>query len=143
GELAGLELTPTLDIDAELPLGRLRGEEIRWLQRLQPFGQGNAEPLFLSRGVLVAESRPVGNPSASSGQARHLRLKLKDGAVTWPAIAFDLGEMAVEPGQRVDVVYSLSAERRGEDAPSLRSGQALELRVKDMALAGQSIEHRT
>ncbi|MDP2950106.1 MAG: DHH family phosphoesterase, partial [Chloroflexota bacterium] len=47
GELAGLELTPTLDIDAELPLGRLRGEEIRWLQRLQPFGQGNAEPLFL------------------------------------------------------------------------------------------------
>jgi len=140
-ELAGLELAPTLDIDAELPLSRLRGEEIRWLQRLQPFGQRNPEPTFLSRGVLVTESRPVGNPSASSGLAKHLRLKLKDGAVTWPAIAFNLGpalrvlkgDAAVEAGQRVDVVYSLSAERRGgEDAPSLHSGQALELRVKDL-----------
>jgi single-stranded-DNA-specific exonuclease len=118
-ELAGVELLPTLEIDAELPLGSLRGEEIRWLQRFRPFGQANPQPTFLSRQVLVAESRPVGN------DGRHLRLKLKDGSVTWPGIAFDLGAHATAPGHRVDVVYSLGADRRGDGA--------LELRIQDLA----------
>jgi single-stranded-DNA-specific exonuclease len=121
-ELAGAELSPALAIDAELPLGHLRGDDIRWLQRFQPYGQGNPEPTFLSRGVSVAEARLLGN----NGQ--HLRLKLKDGPVTWPAIAFDMGERAVEAGQRVDVVYSLASERRGDDA--------LELRIKDVVPSG-------
>jgi len=125
--LVRVELSPALDIDAELPLARLRGEEIRWLQSFAPHGQGNPEPTFLSRGVLVAEARPVGN------DGRHLRLRLKDGPVTWPGVAFDLGELAMEPGQRADVVYSLTVDRRGGDAHSAGSGQALELRVKDLA----------
>jgi len=119
-ELAGVELSPPLAIDAELPLGRLRGEDIRWLQHFQPYGQGNPDPTFLSRGVFVAEVRLLGN----NGQ--HLRLKLKDGPVTWPAIAFGMGERAVEAGQRVDVVYSLASDRRGNGT--------LELRIKDLVL---------
>jgi single-stranded-DNA-specific exonuclease len=128
-ELAEVELSPALVIDAELPLGRLRGEDIRWLQRFQPYGQSNPEPTFLSRGVSVAETRRLGN----NGQ--HLRLKLKDGPVTWPAIAFDMGERAVEAGQQVDIVYSLASERRGDDA--------LELRVKDLAASAWNEEPRT
>jgi len=136
--LMGVELSPAFDIDAEVPLAHLRGEEIRWLQSFAPHGQGNPEPTFLSRGVLVAEARLLGN------DGRHLRLKLKDGPVVWPAIAFGLGEAAVEPGERVDVVYSLAVDRRGGDAHSAGSGQALELRVKDLAPAafGQSLEPR-
>ena len=118
-ELAGAELSPALVIDAELPLGHLRGEDIRWLQRFQPYGQGNPDPTFLSRSVSVVEMRLLGN----NGQ--HLRLKLKDGPVTWPAIAFGMGERAVKAGQRVDVVYSLASDRWADDA--------LELRVKDLA----------
>ena len=43
----------------------------------------------------------------------------------------------MEPGQRVDVVYSLAVDRRG--------GDALELRVKDLAPteSGQNQEPRT
>jgi single-stranded-DNA-specific exonuclease len=119
-ELARVELSPPLAIDAELPLGRLRGEDIRWLQCFQPYGQDNPQPTFLSRGVSVADARLLGN------DGQHLRLKLKDGPVTWPAIAFGMGERAVEAGQRVDVVYSLASDRRGDDA--------LELRIKDLAL---------
>jgi len=135
--LAGVELSPALDIDAEVPLGRLRGEEIRWLQSFAPHGQGNPEPTFLSRGALVVEARAIGNAG------RHLRLKLKDGPVTWPAVAFDLGEAAVEQGQRVDVVYTLAADRRGGDAASARSGRALELRVKDLAPTARNQEPET
>ncbi len=118
-ELAAMELWPSLEIDAEVPLARLRGEEIRWLQSFAPHGPGNPEPTFLSRDVLVVEAWPVGN------DGQHLRLKLKDGPVTWPAMAFDLGEMASETGRRVDVVYSLVVDRRRKDE--------LELRVKDLA----------
>jgi len=138
--LAGVELSPALDIDAEVPLARLRGEEIRWLGSFAPHGQGNPEPTFLSRGALVAEARTIGN------DGRHLRLKLKDGPVTWPAVAFDFGDTAIERGQRVDVVYSLAVDRLGgPSADGARSGQALELRVKDLAPteSGQNQEPRT
>jgi single-stranded-DNA-specific exonuclease len=138
--LAGVELVPAIDIDATLPLGSLRGREIRLLSQMGPFGEGNPEPTFLSRGVEVVECRIVG----SDGQ--HLRLKLRDAqgtgsrrdrqVVTWPAIAFGLGEAGVREGQRLDVVYSLASDR-GENAlaPSTGPGQALELRVKDIAVA--------
>jgi single-stranded-DNA-specific exonuclease len=127
--LAGLELTPTIDIDAAVPLHRMSGEFIRWLPALAPFGQGNPEPTFLSRGLEVVEARVLG----SDGQ--HLRLKLRDGPVTWSAIAFGFGPASrapidAEPGRPLDVVYSFATDRFGQGA--------LELRVKDMAPAGQS-----
>jgi single-stranded-DNA-specific exonuclease len=129
--LAGVKLVPTIDIDAALPLSALRGREIRLISQMGPFGEGNPEPVFLSRGVEVVECRILG----ADGQ--HLRLKLRDahdggGRVTWPAIAFGLGEAEVREGQRLDVVYSLAADRGGD--PSTGSGQALELRVKDVAV---------
>jgi single-stranded-DNA-specific exonuclease len=128
-ELSGVELTATIDIDAALALGSLRGHEIRLLSRMAPFGEGNPEPTFLSRGVEVVEAMTMGE------DGKHLRLKLRDGngagaKVTWPAVAFGLGEADVREGQRIDVVYSLAADRRGE-------GMALELRVKDVAASGQ------
>ncbi len=121
--LAGVELVPVIDIDAALPLGALRGRETRLLSQMGPFGQGNPEPTFLSRDVEVAECRIIGS------DGKHLRLKLRDqygagAGVTWPAIAFGLGEAGVRKGQRLDVVYSLAADHRGN---------GLELRVKDLA----------
>ncbi|MCH7811742.1 MAG: single-stranded-DNA-specific exonuclease RecJ [Chloroflexi bacterium] len=117
-QLAGRDLTPAIEIDAELPLSALRGEEIRWLGRLAPHGIGNPEPAFLSRGVLVAELRTIGKDGA------HLRLKLRDGPVVWPAIAFRQDGGGIAEGGRADLVYTISAERRSRDG--------LELRVLDL-----------
>ncbi|MDE3095833.1 MAG: single-stranded-DNA-specific exonuclease RecJ [Chloroflexota bacterium] len=105
--LSGVELVPVLEIDCNLPLRALGGEEIRWLARLGPFGVGNPAPTFLARGVTVAEARYVGNG------AQHLKMKLRDGGATWPAIGFDLGECAVEEGDRVDVVYGIGGDGYG------------------------------
>ena len=117
-QLAGRDFTPMIDIDAELPLSSIRGDEIRWLARMAPHGVGNREPVFLSRNVLVAERRNVGRDGA------HLRLKLRDGAVTWPAIAFRQEGADIEEGALVDAVYALSADRL--------SNQGLQLRVLDV-----------
>ena len=118
--LAGAELTPTIDIDAEVPLQGLGGEEIRWLACLAPHGVGNPEPAFLSRGVAVLDCRTVG------ADGKHLWLKLRDGAVVWPAIAFGLGE--VEVGELMDLVYSVGVD-------PWESG-SLQLVVRDLAPSG-------
>jgi len=125
-KLAGLDLRPAVDIDAELPLASLRGEEIRWLARMAPHGIGNPEPVFLSRNVLVLERQAVG------ADAAHLRLKLRDGAVVWPAIAFRHDGDGIEEGTRVDVVYSLGADRMISDG--------LQLRVLDVRPAGLELQ---
>jgi len=103
-----------------VPLGDLDGETIRWLKHLEPFGQDNPQPVFLSRQVRVMEARAIGE------DGQHLRLKLRDGRVTWPAIAFDLGGALPAAGRTVDIVYSLAADRRMADG--------LEIRVHDLKL---------
>jgi len=50
--------------------------------------------------------------------------------VTWPAIAFGMGERDVRTGQRVDIVYSFCSDRG--------SNGGLELRVRDMAPAART-----
>ncbi len=115
--LAGLDLAPVIEVDAEVGLREVGREEIRWLGKLAPCGVGNPEPVLLSRGVTVVESRVIGS------DRKHLRLKLKDGYATWPAIGFGLGDVRVTPGQRVDAVFSLSRDRDG----------SLQLTIHDLA----------
>ena len=121
-ELEGQDLAPVLEIDAEWPLDELRSQEIRWLGKLEPHGQGNPDPTLLSRKVTVVEAKTVGADDA------HMRLKLKSGAVSWPAIAFRWEGELPEAGSCVDVVYSLSADSYG---PS-ENGGALQLTVLDL-----------
>ncbi len=99
-ELEGVELTPTLEIDVEVPLREVNGALWKALQALRPFGEGNPEPLLLSRNVRVERQRPVGDGS-------HLKLTLSDKGVWWDGIAFRQGEWAGRLPERVDVVYYL------------------------------------
>ncbi len=121
--LAGKELVPLLEIDANLPLSSLRGDEIRWLAKIGPFGIGNPVPTFLARDVLVADTRWVGNGD------KHRRLVLRDGKISWSAFAFDMGDISVEEGERVDIVYTVEAS--SPDRP-------IELRIEDLRPARQS-----
>jgi len=102
--LAGVDLSPVLDIDVELPLRDLRGDEIRWLGRLAPHGIENEEPVFLSRNVLVRDIRAVGK------DGDHLKLKLKDGPATWPAIAFRQYGDGIAPDTLIDLVWTLTSD---------------------------------
>jgi single-stranded-DNA-specific exonuclease len=127
-ELAGKELVPLLEIDANLPLRALRGDEIRWLARLGPFGIGNAVPTFLARDVLITDVRWVGDGD------KHRRLVLRDGKVSWSAFAFDMGEIPAAEGDRVDIVYTIEAGR--PDRP-------IELRVEDLRVTSPAVLRET
>lgn len=122
-QLAQLELHPRLIIDAEVPLSALDGETCSLIQKLSPFGQGNPEPTFLSRRVEVVECRNFGN------QDKYLKLKLKQGDVTWQAVDFNSRRTPEEMPHYIDVVYNLGKGRwNGEEV--------LRLTLRDVAPAG-------
>ncbi len=118
-ELGGKELLPTLHIDAQVSLFEMDWAAAEWLKRLEPCGYANPAPLFLSRGLAVLESRPIGP------EKQHLKLKVGENHRVMDAIAFGLGERCAELGQRVDLVYSLEVnEWHGE--------RTLQLNVQDI-----------
>jgi single-stranded-DNA-specific exonuclease len=106
-QLAGLDLRPRLDIDAEVALSDLVGDAFRSMQRLAPFGQGNPLPTFLTRGVRVIECRAMG----SNGD--HLRFKLKQGGIVWDGVGFGMGDSIPALDVPLDIVYSLEVDHWG------------------------------
>ncbi|MFH1031406.1 MAG: single-stranded-DNA-specific exonuclease RecJ [Chloroflexota bacterium] len=106
-ELAGVDLRPTIDVDAEITLRDLGGNTFPSIQKLAPFGQGNPAPTFLSRWVEVIDSRSMGN-------GEHLRLKLKQGGTIWDGVGFGLGKSEVFP--LLNIVFNMEMDRwNGEE----------------------------
>ena len=99
-ELADFDLQPTLTADVEVPLVDLRPELLSQLDRLQPTGYGNKQPLFLSHGVQIKHARTVGKDNA------HLKLAVSDGWITFDAIAFRQGDWIDAMPKNVDLIYT-------------------------------------
>ena len=63
------DFEPSLNFDAELSLDQVTPELFNLLQRLEPFGVGNPQPVFASRSVrLTASPRVI--------KDKHVKLKL-------------------------------------------------------------------
>lgn len=59
-QLAGKDLRPVIDIDAELRMSQVTWELVDWLAKLEPFGEGNPRPKFLLRGLLLSAVDCIG-----------------------------------------------------------------------------------
>jgi single-stranded-DNA-specific exonuclease len=113
--LSHLELRPEIVIDAELPLAALAGDTFSLIQKLGPFGSRNPQPTLLTRQVEVIECRNFGN------QSEWLRLKLRQGTVTWQAVDFESQKKREEIPSHIDVVYNLEKSHwNGEEVLSLK-----------------------
>ena len=104
-QLAGLDLRPHIDIDAEVPLSVFSQEAFEEMQRLAPFGQGNPLPTFVSRQVELIDRRQIGS------EGEHLKLKLKQNDIVWDAVGFRLGNFIREITPRLDIAYNLDMDR--------------------------------
>jgi single-stranded-DNA-specific exonuclease len=77
-----------LHIDALVPLSEFRKETVRELQLLGPFGQGNPEPTFATKGVRLA------SPPKRVGSGReHLQLAITDNTTAIRCIGFRFGKL--------------------------------------------------
>jgi len=124
-QLEGVDLRPSLNIDALVTLPDLGGETFQTTLLLAPFGQGNPVPTFLSRGVEVTNCRTMGNDS------EHLRLKLKQGGTVWDGVGFRLGSHLAEVSPCLDIVYNMEIDSWGEK-------ERLRLNILDFTPAQQS-----
>ncbi len=109
-QLDGLELHPRLDIDAEVRLKTLGGTTYQALRMLEPFGQQNPEPVFLSRGVEVAECRSFRN------HEKWTSLRLRQDGVIYDAVDFRTLRGPDDIPKLIDVAYNLRLRRwNGEE----------------------------
>jgi len=122
-ELSSLDLRPQIDIDADVKFHELQGSVFLDLERLAPFGQRNAAPVFISRGTRIADVRTMGSTGS------HLKFKLKQGASLWDAVAFGAGERPVDMQLPLDVVYNLEQDEWNGDS-------RLRLNIIDFAASG-------
>ena len=117
-QLAERDVSPRLELDAEITLRTMSWRLYREIARLAPFGHENPNPLFLTRGLRVIEARTVGQTAPG-----HLRVALLDGFTRWNGIGFGLGELASHLPEMVDVAYQIEAD-------TYRGGEALRLKIK-------------
>ena len=106
-------LQRSLRLDHELPFTNIDVEFLRWHELLQPFGNGNPQPLFFARAV-----EPVGAPRVSN--EKHLIFRLRQGARHRRAVYFD-GAANEFPPPPWDVAFRIGLdEYGGETLVSMR-----------------------
>ena len=122
-ELGEQPLTPALLLECELDFQQASDSAfLQELELMQPFGAGNAEPVFASPELTVVDRSPLGY----SGD--HVRLRLKDSAsgITLMAKGWNMAT-AFPPssvGSRIRVAYT-PAQIRILEGPSSRTEAAL------------------
>ena len=103
--LSDEKLQPYLHLDQELAFSDLNGDMLRWHQALQPFGSGNAQPMFFAR-----EVEPAIAPQIL--KERHLVLRLRQKNHFRRAIFFD-GASSPLPSTPWDMAFRLQADEYG------------------------------
>ena len=98
-------LQRSLRLDHELPFTNIDVELLRWHELLQPFGNGNPQPLFFARGV-----EPVGVPRVSN--EKHLIFRLRQGERHRRAVYFD-GAANEIPAPPWDVAFRIGLDEYG------------------------------
>jgi len=127
--LSAEDLIPETEVDAELDLSEINAETMADIRRLEPYGQGNPEPIFLARQTQVVSARIVGgNPLL--GKPGHLKLVLRSlrGGKPLNAIGFGMADAPVLPGGRIDLLYT-------PEVNVWNGSASLQLRLKDLQVS--------
>jgi len=115
------QFVPELDVDAELRFSDIDAQLMADLDRLEPFGMGNPEPIFCTKAVTVVNRRVVGE--------NHLKLFLRHDGRALSAIGFGMADREVAEGDTIDLVYSPQLEEWNGEI-------RLQLRLRDLRAGG-------
>ena len=118
-------LTPMIEIDAKLDFSQISPKFFRILKQFQPFGPGNANPVFMTEDVYDA-----GNGRKVGAGGVHMKLDLMQESQPYrqiPAIAFNMSDFYdhIKAGNPIDICYSVVEN-------FYRGNSNLQLRIKDM-----------
>lgn len=105
-ELEGKDISPEFNIDEELKADEVGFDLTEDLKKLEPFGQGNQEPVFLMRKMIVQDLRWVGKDE------NHLKLFLRpseNSPKIFEAIGFNLRDRfaQIKTEDNLDIIFRL------------------------------------
>lgn len=105
-----------LEIEAEVEIKDLTKNRVAEIERLEPFGFGNPQPLLMTKNMRLSDIRTLKD-------GKHLKFK----AEGFDAIAFGIGDRAtlLKNGQLVDLAYHLEINK-------FNGNETLQLKVKDI-----------
>ena len=123
-----------LQVDVSIgQAGRVTLSEVEALDALEPYGAGNARPVFCLRGATLERVQNV-------GQNRHLKLRLSKGSAQFDGIFFSAVAQTcgVVPGDRVDAAFYLQINE-------FRSSRTVQLQMVDIrpSLTGSTREEES
>jgi len=120
-DLSEDDLTPKLNIDAEIDLDDIDMDFIEAVDTFSPFGPANMRPIFLTRNL-----ETIGTPHVVG--KNHLKMKVKKGEKVFDVIGFGFGDHAHTLALRsvaVDLAYVAELNTFGDQTK-------IQLRVKDL-----------
>ncbi len=100
-ELSDDELIPSMAIDSKAEFDELGEGIMKFIDLLQPCGQGNNWPIFCTEQVQVRDSRLVGADKS------HLKMTLRKSSMSFDAIAFRMGDIIRRLPEFIDIAYRL------------------------------------
>ncbi|MDP8266057.1 MAG: single-stranded-DNA-specific exonuclease RecJ [Candidatus Aceula meridiana] len=99
------DLTPSLSVDCEIQLSSVNMKLVDIVQKLEPYGEANPEPIFCSRRLTVK------SPPAILGRGT-LKFWVTDGKNIFSAVGFGMEAYRplVDQGKQIDIAYKVSID---------------------------------
>ena len=98
--LDGQELVPTLHADLELDPKEVDGNLVSDIERMQPFGAANPNPIFILRNLTLNQKKLMGS------NKNHLKLVVEDtNHDTYDCIWWSKGDISLVSGDTLDIAF--------------------------------------
>lgn len=112
-----------LKIDLRIAFSQVNADLLEIVKEFEPTGLGNPTPTFVTVDAEIMDAKPVGR------EAKHLRLRLRQGEYIFDSIFFGGGEMysKLAPDKKVSVAYQL-------DENVWNGNRSLQLKIRDLRL---------
>ena len=114
------DFVPKIYVDAELPIEYINMNTVERLMILEPYGMGNASPVFFARKLTVTYIRPLSD-------GKHMKLTLAKGDNYVEAVGFNMGAYLekIKLQDMVDIVFNL-------DINVFRGERQVQVLLKDL-----------
>lgn len=116
------DFMPILYIDSELPPPFINMNTAEKLSILEPYGMGNACPLFYARNFMVSQIRPLSD-------GKHIKLILTSDNYCIESVGFNMGELIdiLKINDTIDIAFSI-------DINIYRGARQLQVLLKDVKI---------
>lgn len=112
------DLVKKLKIDAVINPKDINFEIINSISLLEPYGEANQPPVFVTKNLKVDSVRLLSND-------KHIKMTLKADNILLNAIGFNMGDRVVHIGDKFDVAYVLEINK-------FNNMQSIQLNLKDL-----------